>query len=49
VIAICLEGLTLFFGCGKEENKKNFVGKWAIVSRNGVTLEITKKEIKIGL
>ena len=44
-IAICLAGLTVFFGCGKEENKQNFVGKWAIVDRDGVTLEITKNEI----
>jgi len=44
-IAICLAGLVVFSGCGKEENKQNLIGKWAFVDRNGVTLEITKKEI----
>jgi hypothetical protein len=44
-IAISLVGLVVFSGCGKEENKKNFIGRWTIVDRNGVTLEITKSEI----
>ena len=46
VIAICLTGFAVFSGCGKEENKQNFIGKWTIVNRYGVTLEITKNEIK---
>ena len=46
-IAICLAGLVVFSGCGKEENKQNLIGKWAFVDRNGVTLEITKKEIML--
>ena len=44
-IAICLAGLAVFFGCGKEENKQNFIGKWTIVDKKGITLEITKNEI----
>ena len=37
----------LFTACEKENNKQIFVGKWAFVDRNGVTLEITKNEIML--